>query len=151
MIDIGPGTNTKMTLSRDGHRLFCYKHPERAEEAGDANTIVVIDTSSNSVIRKIGLIHNPHIELPDAKSIETGVLPTTDGTHFIVGVSGFHHANAGAIWQRIVVVPVDAPDSALVLDPRFPSLSFKLSTNEKFLFIASRGKDKAEDGVHREP
>ncbi len=144
VIDLGPGKNTKMLVSRDGRRLFCYKHTEHADEAGAADSVVVIDTASNSVIRKVGLMHNPHIDLPDAEFIDAGLFATSDGKYIALGVDGFHRSNAGPTWARVVIVPIESPDSAFVINPRMPGLSFRLSPNEKFLFIASKDKDRAE-------
>ena len=117
VIELGESEKLKLSMSRDGHRLFCYQPREEDKKEGSAPSVAVIDTASNEVIGRFELLRNPHLRLPDAKFIGTGLFSNTDGSFVVLGVDGYQHANAGAKWHRFVVFPVQSPSSAFVLDP----------------------------------
>lgn len=140
VITLGQRERVKLLVSRDGHRLFCYKPSEEIKKGGGSNTVIVIDTASNEVISKLEV---SHLDLPEAKNIGSVVSTTSDGRFVFLVAEGCCH-RGGPSWQRLIVFPVQSPDSAFVVDPHNPIASLKLSLNEKFLFVAAADKDRAE-------
>jgi DNA-binding beta-propeller fold protein YncE len=142
VIDVGEGGKVKLLISRDGHRLLCYRVSGAVEKGSGSGTVVAIDTASNEVIGRLELVHNPHVALPDAKSIGSIVSATSDGGFVFLVVTGY--GRRGPDWERLVVFPVNSPNSAFVVDPGKPIVSLRLSQNEKFLFVAAADRDRAE-------
>ena len=150
VINVGTGNEVDLLLSHDGSRLFCYTLSRvvppfaghRQRRKGSSSVITVIDTRSNEVVGTFDLLHYPGVALPKAEVIESFLSATSDGGRIFVRVNGI-----GPKWQRLVVFSVQSPNSTLVINPNKPILSYKVSENNKFLFVAAADKDRHSEVI----
>lgn len=162
-IKVGVGEHVELLMSQDGHRLFCYtrsgvlegENPLIArylasghvQKSSGSSIITAINTTSNEVLGTYDLLHNPGVDLPKAKFIETFLSATSDGGRIIVRVSGFAHFLDRLSWQRLAVFSVQSPNSVVIIDPGKPIVSYKLSQDEKFLFAAAEDKRRHSEVI----
>lgn len=163
VINIGSGKQVDLRMSHDGTRLFAYtlagvisdKNPSgealietsHAQKPSGSSMVTVIDTASNQVVSTFDVLRAPGLSLARAKLIETFLSASPDGKHLVVEVIGSTKAIDRPIWHRLVFYSVQAPDSPRIIDPGKPIVSYILSENAKFLFVAAQGKQETSELV----